>query len=62
LLSEIVGEKGIVIGLEIIEELKEFVIKNLNKYNFVKKGIVDIKLKNGCEGLPELTPFDRILV
>jgi len=59
LISEIVGEKGKVFGIEIISELaaksKEALAlgdyKNVEVYN-----------RNGSGGLPEKAPFDRILI
>lgn len=62
LLSEIVGDKGRVIGLEIIKDLKKFGEKNIKKYNFIKKGIAQILCGDGWMGLPEEAPFDKILV
>jgi protein-L-isoaspartate(D-aspartate) O-methyltransferase len=60
LLSEIVGLKGKVIGLEIIKELKEFGKKNASK--FVKEGIAQFVLGDGRRGYKKEAPFDRILV
>ena len=57
LLSEIVGEKGEVYGIEIIKELVEKSKTNLNDYRNIK-----IYNKNGAEGLEEKSPFDRILI
>ena len=62
LLANIVGEKGKVYGIEIIAELKKFQEKNISKYNFIKKGIVEIFCLNGTKGLPNKKPFDKILV
>lgn len=61
LLGEIVGERGKVIALEIIPELKEFGEKNVSKYNFVKSGRVKFFLANGFFGFEKEAPFDRIL-
>ncbi len=61
LLSEIVGEKGKVIAIELISELKEFGEKNASKYNFVKKGIAEFICADGSKGYEEEAPFDRIL-
>lgn len=57
LLSEIVGEKGNVFGIEIIKDLFEKSKKNLRKYGNVK-----IYNRNGRLGLKEKAPFDRILI
>ena len=62
LLAEIVGEKGRVYGIEIIPEIFDFGKKNIEKYNFIKKKIVEIKRGDGSEGWKEYAPFDRILV
>ena len=61
LLSYIVGEKGKVIAIEIIPELKEFGKKNVAKYNFVDKGIAEFICKDGREGFEQEAPFDGIL-
>jgi protein-L-isoaspartate(D-aspartate) O-methyltransferase len=60
LLSCIAGSKGKVVGMEIIKELKEFGEKNAAK--FVRKGIAEFVLGNGCNGYEKYAPFDRILV
>jgi protein-L-isoaspartate(D-aspartate) O-methyltransferase len=62
LLSEVVGEKGQVYGLEIIPELKNFAETNVSKYNFIKKGIAQIICADGYQGLPKCAPFDKIIV
>lgn len=56
LLSEI-ASKGKVYGVEIIKELA------IKARDYLKdKTNVEIILRNGCEGLPEFAPYDRILV
>lgn len=62
LLAEIVGEKGRVIALEIIPELKEFGEKNASKYNFVKSQRVEFFCADGTKGFEKESPFDKILV
>jgi protein-L-isoaspartate(D-aspartate) O-methyltransferase len=62
LLAEIVGENGKVYGIEIIPEVFEFGKNNIEKYNFIQKGLVELFLKDGSKGLIEKAPFDRILV
>lgn len=68
LLAEIVslpaqtGVQGKVYGIERIKELKEFAEKNVEKYNFIKKGIVQIFCSDGYLGLPNFSPFDKIVV
>lgn len=59
LLAHIVGEKGEVIGVEIIPKLVKFGAQNLEKYNFKNAEIVEADKKIG---LPEEAPFDKILV
>ncbi len=76
LLAEIVGETSInadetsinadtggkIYGIEIVPEVFEFGKKNIEKYNFIEKGRVEIFLGDGSKGLPDKAPFDRILV
>lgn len=62
LLANIVGKKGKVIGIEIIPKLKEFGEKNVSKYSFIKKGIVEFVCADGSKGYKKQAPFDRILV
>jgi protein-L-isoaspartate(D-aspartate) O-methyltransferase len=62
LLAEIVGENGKVYGIEIVPEVFEFGKKNIEKYNFLQKGIVEVFLMDGSKGFQEKAPFDRILV
>ena len=57
LISEIIGAKGKIFGIEIIKELIEMSKKNLKEYRNVK--IYNI---NGRFGLREKAPFDRILI
>lgn len=61
LLAEIVGLKGRVIAIEIVPELKEFGEKNVAKYNFIDKGIVEFICADGSKGYSEQAPFNRIL-
>ena len=61
LLSYLVGQKGRVIGLEIVKELKEFGEKNVSKYNFIKKSIAELHLADGRQGYKKLAPYDKIL-
>jgi len=61
LLSEIVGEKGRVIALEIVPELKNFGEQNAAKYGFVEKGIAEFLVEDGTNGYSKSAPFDRIL-
>ena len=61
LLAEIVGEKGRVIGIEIVERLREFGERNIRKYDFIESGIVKFIQGDGKKGYIEEAPFDRIL-
>ena len=61
LLAEIVGEKGKVIAIEIVPELKEFGERNVSKYNFIEKGIVQFVCEDGSKGYQEESPFGKIL-
>ena len=65
LLSQIVGKKGKVFGVEIIPELVEFGRKNLSKYNkknvFYKNAEIILSEKN-ILGFSKKAPFDKILV
>lgn len=62
LLSQIVGEKGSVTSLEIIEELCELGKKNTDKYDFVKRGIAQFHCLDANQGYPKNAPYDKILV
>jgi len=62
LLGEIVGEKGKVIAIELIPELKEFGEKNAQKYGLVEKGRVEFLCADGYKGYEKEAPFDKILV
>lgn len=68
LLAEIVGEKGKVFAIEIIPDLKEFGERNVHKYDFIEKGIVEFTLGDGSKGYPDMSSrpelvkgFDKIL-
>jgi protein-L-isoaspartate(D-aspartate) O-methyltransferase len=62
LLAEIVGEKGRVIAIETIPELRKFGEENASKYNFVQKKVVQFICGDGKKGYPIEVPYDRILV
>lgn len=61
LLSQIVGDKGKVIGIEIIPQLADLATNNISKYNFNNKGVTQIICKNGMKGYEQEAPFDKIL-
>ena len=58
LLAHIVGDKGKVIAIEIIPELKEFGEKNAAKYNFKN---VEFICADASRGYKKQAPYDRIL-
>jgi protein-L-isoaspartate(D-aspartate) O-methyltransferase len=60
LLSEIAGEGGQVISVEIIPELVMMGQKNISKYNFQNSKI--IQATKNVIGFPEESPYDKILV
>jgi len=53
--------EGRVIAIEIIPELKEFGERNMAKYNFIERGIVEFILADGSKGYLKEAPFDKIL-
>ena len=57
LISEIVGKKGRVFGIEVINELFKKSKDNLHDYKNTR-----VLHRNGSKGLPEEAPFDRILI
>lgn len=59
LLSELVGEKGKVYGVELLGELAGRSLKNLNKAGIEN---VQVKQGDGTRGWKKHSPFDRILV
>jgi len=54
-------KRGKVIGIEIVPELVEFGKKNVSKYNFIEKGIVEFICADGSKGYKKEAPFDKIL-
>jgi protein-L-isoaspartate(D-aspartate) O-methyltransferase len=60
LLAEIVGPKGRIYSVEILPELISFAKNNLSKYNY--KNIVLRQATSERLGLPEFSPFEKILV
>jgi len=61
LLSEIVGKRGKVFGIEVISELVDFGRENTSKYNFVEKKIAKFICTDGTKGYKDEAPFDKIL-
>ncbi|HEA84422.1 MAG TPA: protein-L-isoaspartate O-methyltransferase [Candidatus Wildermuthbacteria bacterium] len=62
LLSHIVGERGRVIGIEIIGKLMQTARKHVDTYSFIKKGIAEIIEGDGRKGYEQEAPYDGILV
>ncbi len=61
LLARIVGEKGKIISVERIPELKEMAERNIAKYNFFKKGTVNLILGDGSKGYKKEAFYDKII-
>lgn len=59
ILSYLVGDKGKVYTIEIIEELAEFAKSNIKKLGIKN---IEVFAKDGSEGLKEKAPFDKIIV
>lgn len=53
--------RGKVFGLEIVPELAKQSLRNLAKYQFVHRGIVEIHCFNAERGYPAAAPFDKII-
>jgi protein-L-isoaspartate(D-aspartate) O-methyltransferase len=62
LLAYIVGQKGKVVAVERLHELFEFGKKNIEKFGYVSKGIVECCESDGYFGNDIYAPYDRILV
>jgi protein-L-isoaspartate(D-aspartate) O-methyltransferase len=52
---------GKVIAIEVIPALKEFGEKNVMKYNYVERGVVEFLCADGSQGYEREAPYDRIL-
>lgn len=61
LLAYLAGKQGRVIAIEIIPELKKFAETNIEKYNFIKIGRVELILGDGSKGYQKEAPFDKII-
>ncbi|MBI2039083.1 MAG: protein-L-isoaspartate O-methyltransferase [Candidatus Niyogibacteria bacterium] len=61
LLAHIVGGKGRVVAIERIRTLCDFGRRNVSKYNFIQKGIVDWRCGDASLGAPDEEPFDGII-
>jgi protein-L-isoaspartate(D-aspartate) O-methyltransferase len=56
-----VGEKGKVISIELIPELKEMGERNVAKYSFITKRVAKFICADGSNGYSSKAPFDKIL-
>lgn len=56
------GKTGKVYALEVISELADFARQNAEKYGFISSGKAEVLRADGYKGLPEHSPFDKILV
>lgn len=54
------NKQGMVVGLEIVPELKDMAEKNLAKYDFIKNGTVQIINADGSKGYKKEAPYDKI--
>ncbi|MDP2934711.1 MAG: protein-L-isoaspartate O-methyltransferase, partial [bacterium] len=61
LLAHCVGEKGKVIAIELILELAEFAKKNISRYNFIKKGIVEVICGDGSKGYSDIASYPELV-
>ncbi len=63
LLAYIVSKKqgGKVFAVERVSQLIEFSKRNMKKYQFMQKGIVEFINKDGSRGLEQEAPFDKII-
>ena len=62
LLAHIVGASGRVTAMEKVEGLCEFGKKNVAKFGFIKKNIVEFYCISAEKGFERNAPYDRILV
>lgn len=61
LLACLVGPAGKITALEIVPELYEQSIKNISRYDFIKRGAVRMLCANATAGLAAAAPFDKII-
>ena len=60
--SKIKNQKGQVVAIDIVPELVEFGEKNVAKYNFIEKGVVEFFCADGSKGYQKEAPYGKILV
>ncbi|MEX1112411.1 MAG: protein-L-isoaspartate O-methyltransferase, partial [Candidatus Andersenbacteria bacterium] len=61
LLAHIVRSSGHVVVLEIVLELCEWGRKNIEAYNYIGAGIVEVHCMSASKGYSKGAPFDRII-
>ena len=61
LLAAIAGPTGKVVALEIIPRLCAMGRGNINHYNFIKQGVVEVRCQSGRDGYRPAAPYDRII-
>jgi protein-L-isoaspartate(D-aspartate) O-methyltransferase len=54
-------QSALVIAVERLPKLKEMAEKNIAKYNFIKKGIVQVISVDGSKGYKKEAPYDKII-
>jgi protein-L-isoaspartate(D-aspartate) O-methyltransferase len=57
IISEIIGDRGILFSVERLKKLHDFAKENLERYENIR-----LVLGDGSKGLPDNKPFDRIIV
>ncbi len=60
--ASMVGFKGKVTGIELIPELCEIGKKNVEKFKYISRGVVEMHNVDGYNGYAANAPYDRILV
>jgi len=53
--------KGKVFAIEVIPELVAFAKRNIDKYGFIEKGIIELIYADANDGLEKEAPFDKII-
>lgn len=61
LLAACVGKKGKVVAIERIPELGAMARENIARYNFIKKGIVEVIVADGSQRIEGHPVFNRII-
>ncbi|OGG43749.1 protein-L-isoaspartate O-methyltransferase, partial [Candidatus Jorgensenbacteria bacterium RIFCSPLOWO2_12_FULL_42_11] len=61
LLAQIVGEKGRVCAIERVPEICKFGKRNIAKYDFIEKGIVNFVCGDASKGYLKAAPFDKVI-